>query len=381
MAPSPPREASELPPGALDPHDDGRAARRTLHDWLALQRAFPLRPVLAREALAEAGSPRDAVRLAGGTRDEALLARDIATLVRVGAIALPIGAPAYPPRLAALPDAPPLLFVRGDASTLLAPAIAVVGARAPTGYGRGVARAVAGALARAGLVVVSGLALGIDAAAHAAALDADGLTVAVQGCGLDCVYPGSHRALAARIARSGAVVTEFPPGTPPLPYHFPLRNRLISGLARALIVVEARERSGSLTSAMHAAEQGRDVFAVPGPIGAPTSAGTNRLLRDGAFPLLEVDDVLLRLGLVRSRKTARAAAGAEPAEVARRPATAAAATAVLRALRDEPATRDALGRRLGLPPPELALALLELELEGRVVEERDGRLHAASEGT
>ena len=373
MSPNPPREGSELQAlGALDPHATGLAARRILHDWLALQRAFPLRPALAREALAAAGDPGAAVRFAGRPRDEARLARDVETLARVGAIALPIGAPAYPPRLAALPDAPPLLFVRGDASALLAPAIAVVGARAPTGYGRGVARAVAGALARAGLVVVSGLALGIDAEAHAAALDAGGLTVAVQACGPERVYPASHRTLARRIADSGAVVTEFPPGTPPLPHHFPLRNRLISGLAQALVVVEARERSGSLTSALHAAEQGRDVFAVPGPIGAPTSAGTNRLLRDGAFPLLEIDDVLLRLGLVRVRRAAAATGGA--AEAPRH-------AAVLRARRDEPATRDALGRRLGLTPPEVALVLLELELEGLVVEERDGRLHAARSDT
>ena len=380
MSPNPPREGSELQAlGALDPHATGLAARRILHDWLALQRAFPLRPALAREALAAAGDPGAAVRFAGRPRDEARLARDVETLARVGAIALPIGAPAYPPRLAALPDAPPLLFVRGDASALLVPAIAVVGARAPTGYGRGVARAVAGALARAGLVVVSGLALGIDAEAHAAALDAGGLTVAVQACGPERVYPASHRTLARRIADSGAVVTEFPPGTPPLPHHFPLRNRLISGLAQALVVVEARERSGSLTSALHAAEQGRDVFAVPGPIGAPTSAGTNRLLRDGAFPLLEIDDVLLRLGLVRVRRAAAATGGA--AEAPRGAAAAPRHAAVLRALRDEPATRDALGRRLGLTPPEVALVLLELELEGLVVEERDGRLHAARSDT
>jgi DNA processing protein len=223
-------------------------------------------------------------------------------------------------------------------------------------------------------VVVSGLALGIDGVAHGAALDAGGRTVAVQACGPEMVYPSVHRSLADRIARQGAVVSEFPPGAPPLRYHFPLRNRLISGMALALIVVEARERSGSLITAQHAAEQGVDVFAVPGPISAPTSAGTNQLLRHGAGVALDAEDILgaLRLsGVWREPPLGRAAANPRPEEAPER-------RRILDALLQEPATRDELGRRLERAPEQLACDLFELEMEGRVAEDRDGRLRVVA---
>ena len=187
--------------------------------------------------------------------------------------------------------------MRGDVDALAAPSVAIVGSRAATAYGLDTAYQLARDLARAGVVVVSGLARGIDGAAHRGALEAGGRTVAVLACGPDRVYPASHRGLARRIERQGAVVSELPLGTHPLPAFFPLRNRLISGMASAVVIVEARERSGSLITAGHAANQGVDVFAVPGPITAPTSAGPNRLLRDGAYVALEAADVLRELGI------------------------------------------------------------------------------------
>ncbi len=239
-------------------------------------------------------------------------------LARIRARLLPFSSDAYPERLRRLVDAPPLLVVRGDPSVLRAPAVAIVGARAATHYGRTVARDLAATLARAGLVVVSGLAVGVDAAAHEGALEAGGLTVAFQACGPDRVYPAVHRRLADRIARAGAVVSELPPGTPPRSPHFPLRNRLISASSLAVVVVEARRRSGSLITARHAADQGVDVFAVPGPITAPTSQGPNRLIQDGAIPLLTPTDILeplsrtLSLPLTELRPGGSEAAASDP---------------------------------------------------------------------
>lgn len=212
----------------------------------------------------------------------------------------------YPPLLAEIavppialeaavadPGAPPVLAP----AVLAAPAVAIVGARRATPYGIGVAEALAAGLAEAGFTVVSGLARGVDAAAHRAALVAGGRTVAVLGSALDCLYPPEHRDLARRCAASGAVVTEFPPGTRPLPHHFPRRNRIIAGLSLATVVVEAAERSGSLSTARHAADSNREVFAVPGPIGAPLSAGCNALLRSGAALVTGVGDILEELGV------------------------------------------------------------------------------------
>jgi len=345
----------------LDPRDPSQ--HPILREWLALQEAFPLRPREARLALERAGG--DPARAAGRTPWAALDER-IAALARCAALVLPFGSALYPPALAPLPDAPPLLFVQGTPTALAAPALAIVGARAATPYGLGVARELARAAGAAGLVVVSGLARGIDAAAHEGALAAGGATVAVQGCGPDLVYPPAHRRLAARIREQGALLSELPPGAPPLRHHFPLRNRLISGLARVTLVVEARERSGSLVTALHALDQGRDVAAVPGPVTAPTSAGTNRLLRDGAFVILEPADALRLLGVELPAATApRSAAPADP--LSRR---------LLEALGSGAATRDELEDRLGEPRASWELALLELELEGWIGVGRDGRLHA-----
>ncbi len=357
-----------LPP-LLDPRDERPDVQRALREWLALQAACVLHPAFAVERLREHPDPAEARRaLARREGDGRVFDPDaaIACLARLGARALPLGSPAYPERLARLDDAAPVLFVRGDETALARRCVAVVGARAATAYGRRIAQEIGGALASAGIVVVSGLAHGIDATAHRSALEAGGLSVAIQGCGPDAVYPREHRDLAERIAAQGALVTEFPPGFPPLAHHFPHRNRLIAGLAERVVVVEARERSGSLSTARHAAARGQsEVFAVPGPIDAPVSAGTNRLLRDGAQVFTELDDLLQRLGLPLVGRRPREARSREDTRAGR---------AIIAALGEAKATPDELVRLLGCAPEELAADLVRLELEGRVVRDADGCL-------
>jgi DNA processing protein len=259
----------------------------------------------------------------------------------------------FPARLRMVHDPPPGLFVRGAAPLALLdrPAVAIVGARACSSYGTAVALAFGRELAAAGVVVVSGLARGVDAAAHRGALDA-GQTVAVLGCGVDRDYPRSHASLAAAVAVQGLIVSEYPPGVEPAPWRFPARNRIVAGLALATVVVEARARSGALITADLALDEGREVLAVPGEITSHLSAGTNSLLRLGATPATCVEDVL-------------SAVGVEPA-----PVTEAALDDRLARVRDAvadvPSGADELARRTGLPPGELAAALAELELLGMV---------------
>jgi len=364
-----------------------------VRDWLAVQALFAFRSEEACRALAKNASPEALLRATPMPKpSNPELLRGVRQLARIGARLLPFSSSAYPERLQRLADAPPLLAVRGDPSLLRSPAVAIVGARAATHYGRSVARDLAGTLARAGLIIVSGLAVGVDAAAHEGALEAGGLTIAFQACGPDRVYPAVHRRLADRIAGSGAVVSELPPRTPPRAPHFPLRNRLISASSLGVVVVEARSRSGSLITARHAADQGVDVFAVPGPITAPTSEGPNRLIRDGAVPLLTPRDILeplsriLSISFGASRSEGDVAAAGDPSAEAALgneeellvPRDAPVTRAILSALRDTPATRDQLAQRLGLSVSALALDLIRLELDGRVAEERDGRLRAIS---
>ncbi|MBW2268172.1 MAG: DNA-protecting protein DprA [Deltaproteobacteria bacterium] len=349
----------------LHPDDVCPRARGALRAWLALQRRFVFRPLEARAALAREPDPRRILQADGAPplASEA----EVAALRASGAALVPFGSPLYPQRLARLADAPAVLLVRGDPAVLSSPAVAVVGARAATAYGRANARRFAEAFAEAGLAVVSGLATGIDGEAHAAALARGGRSLGVQACGPERVYPARHVRLAQRVAASGAVVTEFPTGTPPRAPHFPLRNRIISALSRAVLVVEARLRSGSLVTARHAADQGVDVWALPGPIGVPTSEGTNRLLADGAQPALSPEEMLAGLadaGVPLCPRSAAAPAGGAPSPAAER---------LLAALRDVPRSRDALCRALALAPGELAPQLLELELAGWVREDRDGR--------
>ncbi len=355
------------------------ASRAAAARWLALQRRVALRPESAAEVLRRASSaesPPAELDARPGPRDHA----DALRLERSGARLLPMGHPDYPPRLARLPDAPAVLTVAGARPLASARCIAIVGSRAATRAGLRMARRLAGDFARAGAVVVSGLARGIDAAAHEGALDAGGATFAVQACGLEQVYPAGHRALARRIEEAGARLTEFPFGTPALPHHFPLRNRLISGLCEAVVVVEARRRSGTGVTARHAADQGVDVFAVPGPVDSPAHAGALSLLRDGAGIVLEAADVLsaLRPPL---ELPAEPTVDEGPARNAPRAPLSAAAERVLRLLSAGPLTRDELARRLGGEADAVALPILELELAGRIEEERDGRLRRTGGGT
>jgi DNA processing protein len=225
---------------------------------------------------------------------ETSVARGAETVARaesLGAACLLPGDPAYPATLADIPEPPPALFALGRLELLASPAVAIVGSRDHSPYGAECCRLIAAQASRAGITVVSGMARGLDAVAHQAALDAGGATIGVLGNGLGVIYPAANRMLYEQVERSGLLLTEFPPGERPHVGSFPRRNRLISGLARVTVVVEAARGSGTMRTVESALEQGRDVMAVPGPITSATSEGTNRLIRDGAEPLLEMADL------------------------------------------------------------------------------------------
>jgi DNA processing protein len=262
----------------------------------------------------------------------------------------------FPELLRQIHDPPRVLYLRGagEGAILARPSVAIVGARACSPYGSQVARMLGRELAAVGLVVVSGLARGVDGEAHRGALEAAGVTVAVLGCGVDRDYPAAHAQLAARVCERGLVVSEYAPGIEPAPWRFPARNRVIAGLAAATIVVEARERSGALITADFALEAGREVFAVPGEITSSLSIGTNALLRLGATPLTSAGDVLEALGV-------------EPA-ARREGSVGETAARVLAVLSAEPAGVDDLVASTGLEAAVVATALAELELAGAVAE-------------
>lgn len=278
--------------------------------------------------------------------------------------------PDWPTRLSTLDDTPPVLYVRGDPEVLGQPALAIVGSRNPTPAGAETAHQLAHHLAAAGLVIVSGLAYGIDAAAHEGALAAGGLTVAVAGTGVDRIYPARHAELARRIAAEGALVSELPIGTAPARAAFPQRNRIVTGLCLGTLVVEAAVQSGSLVSARHAMEQGREVFAIPGSIHSPLARGCHRLIRQGAKLVETAEDILEELApqiAAPTRGEPRAATAGtaamdppEQAEAAADPEYA----QVLAALDWEPRGVDDIAGRAGLGPGEVASMLLRLELDG-----------------
>ncbi|HTN49473.1 MAG TPA: DNA-processing protein DprA [Burkholderiaceae bacterium] len=257
----------------------------------------------------------------------------------------------YPQLLLNTPDPPPLLFAVGRVELLTRPALAIVGSRNATQQGLANAAAFAAALARSGLTIVSGLALGIDAAAHQGALDAgsDAGTIAVVGTGVDITYPAGNRALAQRIRNEGLVISEFPLRTPALAQNFPRRNRIIAGLARGVLVVEAALRSGSLITARFAADAGRDVFAVPGSIHSPLAKGCHRLIREGAKLVDSAQDIAAELGLGRSETRREENEPASPSEL-------------LELIGHDPVDLDTLAQRTGRDAADLAAALLELEL-------------------
>ena len=357
-----------------------------VHGWLAVGRAGScnghsvLRAVETFGAvggLFEAGE-RELGRLgfrraaAAGLRrvDWEAVRRDRDTLRHLGASIVPIGTSAYPARLAAIASPPPVLYCRGDPLLLDRAQIAIVGARAATRGGRERARALARDLAACGLVVTSGLALGIDAAAHRGALDAAAPSVAVLATGPERIYPRSNSGLARELLESGALVTERAPGTPPLPGNFPRRNRLISGLGLGVLVVEASLRSGSLITARLAADEGREVFAVPGSVDSALSRGCHALLRDGAKLVESVVDVLDEIAHVarpggptgppiHSKLAVRndSVVGGHLDDSER---------IVVDALGHDPAGIDQLVDHTGLTAGRLASILLTLEIDGRI---------------
>lgn len=263
----------------------------------------------------------------------------------------------YPRRLKEIQQTPPVLYVRGEIIPDDDWAVAIVGTRRVTPYGRQVAEELGAMLGRSGLTIVSGLARGVDAIAHRACLDAGGRTLAVLGCGVDRIYPPEHHRLAARVIENGALISDYAPGTPPEGVNFPPRNRIIAGLSLATVVVEAGKRSGALITANFAVEQGRDVFAVPGGINAPQSAGTNRLIQQGAHPLLDHRDVLdvLDLTLVHEYRSARTVLPADPQEAK-----------VFSVMGREPMHVDEIRNQAEMPIEEVTATLAMMELKGMV---------------
>jgi DNA processing protein len=298
-----------------------------------------------------------------------LLERARAERLRAAAAGIHVlawNAPAMPMPLLAISDAPPVLWYRGTLECLSQPVVAIVGSRAASAVALETARRLATDLASRGITVASGLARGVDSAAHRGALET-GKTIAVLGSGVDRVYPHEHIELADRIAQSGLVVSEYPPGTPPLAFHFPMRNRLISGLSRAVVVIEASDKSGSLITAGCAAEQGRDVMAVPGNVLSGRNKGGHALLRDGAKIVESADDIVAELGL---SPTAPIGAAAE----ASGNGSTSSEDPVLR--RMDPACAydlDALAAACGLDAPRLLPHLADLELRGLVRRVGGGR--------
>lgn len=285
---------------------------------------------------------------------------DLEWLNGPGRHCLTVGGPGYPARLMEIPDAPPILFIEGDPLALSIRHVAIVGTRSPSPAGRKSAYEFAKALAGAGYGIASGLALGIDAASHRGALDAGGVTVAVSGTGPDQIYPRQHRALAQEIAeRGGALVSEFPPGTPPAAGNFPRRNRIISGLALGTLVVEAAAQSGSLITARLALEQGREVFAIPGSIYSPLARGCNDLIQQGAKLVQTLKDILEEFG----PSTAITPGETPPPPL---PETGEPHLELLKFIAYDPTSVDTLVAVTGNSPEFIASMLLLLELQGHV---------------
>jgi DNA processing protein len=306
----------------------------------------------------------------GDCVDVPSIAADAIRRASAGSIAaIPWSAPSYPIALTTIADPPPVLWTRGRLDSLSAPAVAIVGSRAASPYGLAVAGQLAADLAARGVVIVSGLARGVDSAAHRGALSAGGATVAVLGSGVDVVYPPEHASLAGDIDAAGAVISELVPGTRPLQWFFPLRNRIISGLSRAVVVIEANEKSGSLITARCALDQGRDVLAVPGNILTGRNRGAHALLRDGAKIVESADDILEELGLTTPAGMAGGESGA-----GRRAASDALADPILGSLvPGEASGLDEIAERSGLETPRLLPRLFELELQGLVRRVGGGR--------
>ncbi|NEX63823.1 DNA-processing protein DprA [Noviherbaspirillum galbum] len=352
-----------------DPEPDAALA-----SWLRLDQTPGLGPLTARRLLSAFGLPQhifsatppallahapaqvvQALKAPPSDATQALVERTLEWASVPGNQVLTLADAAYPPALLNIPDPPLLLYVKGQAALLARHALAVVGSRNATLQGRAHAEAFSAALSAAGLTIISGLALGIDASAHQGGLRGIGSTVAVIGTGADKVYPARNHALAHRIAEEGCIISEYPLGTPPVPHNFPRRNRIISGLARGVLVIEAAAQSGSLITARMAADQGRDVFAIPGSIHSPLSKGCHLLIRQGAKLVDDAQDILDELNIVGG--------------IAQRPCpppSAQDASAVLDAMGHDPVHPDTLAQRCGFDMPFVQAELLALELDNRI---------------
>jgi DNA processing protein len=342
--------------------------------WIGFNRVRGIGPARLRALLDAFGSieaawlaPADALRGAGldrrslanlvQARSEIDLDAEVRRTVSAGVDVLTWDDPRYPERLMAINDPPPVLYIRGELLPSDDWAVAMVGTRHASSYGKEAARVIATDLARAGTTIVSGLARGIDSHAHRAALEAGGRTLAVLGSGVDIIYPWENLKLAQEIAARGALISEYPLGTQPEAGNFPPRNRIISGLSRGIVVVEAGEQSGALITADYAADQGRDVFAVPGSIFQRGCQGTNRLIRDGATPVLAAGDVLDALNLT-----------AVPQQVQAHMLfpTDATEALLLDQIAEDPAHVDEVSRATGLPIATVTSTLALMELKGLV---------------
>ncbi len=356
----------------------------TLRHWLALIRAPHIGPATFYSLLHQFNEPeavfkasRAALEKLGLRSDTLAYLRepvwdqvdaDLAWLDQPGAQILLLNDSNYPPLLKAIPDPPPLLFVLGDTTILRQKQLAIVGSRHPTPAGRETAYDFAQHLAANGVVITSGLALGIDGASHEGALAGGGLTVAVAGTGLDRVYPARHRELAHRVGENGALVSEFPPGTPPTASNFPRRNRIISGLSMGVLVVEAALRSGSIITARSAIEQGREVFAVPGSIHNPQARGCNSLIRQGAKLVETAADIFEELGgfaapMRQELNTDHAVSDPELDSEYKR---------VFESVGHEPTAVDTVVQRSGLTADAVCSMLLVLELQGLIASTSSG---------
>lgn len=365
---------------------------QNLHDWLTLSSVPGLGPAAFAMLLQRFQTPtgvlratqtdlcevsnigRETARAILDKRNEGWADGQIAQATEAGIDILTMDDGRYPPLLRQIYAPPPVLFVRGAIDVCARPAVALVGSRAFTHYGRDTACRLASELVQCGITVVSGMAMGIDTHAHRGALEQGGYTAAVLGCGLDRPYPAENAGLFEDICRTGVAVTEFPLGTSPEPHNFPRRNRIISGLSLGVVVIEAGTRSGALLTAQHAVEQGREVFAVPGPIHSGKSTGTHRLIKQGAVLVQSVDDILSELPNTLGQPFARPSdASACPQDVPPEADLSDSERAVLAHLSvDTPLHVDAIAAHSGLPTSQTLSVLLSLELAGRV-QQRSGK--------
>lgn len=350
-------------------------------DWLRLLRSRRVGVATFYRLMAEHGSARaalaalpDIARAAGVANYTACPASVVQAEVQrgkqAGARLVFRGTPEYPQQMTDLPDAPPFLWAKGDVSVLNRPAIAVVGARNASSLGLRMARRLAGELAEHGFIVASGLARGIDTAAHQASLDTGG--IAVLAGGIDLIYPAENLELAEKMTAHGCLLAENPPGTQPMARHFPMRNRLISGVARAVVVIEAAEKSGSLLTARNALDQGREVMAVPGHPVDPRAGGCNLLIRDGAQLIRSAQDVIEALGPLQPALPMPAAPAPAPKKPTAADHVARLHRMILDRLGPSPVAEDQLIRDLHTPGQQVSPALTELELEGKILRHPGG---------